>query len=144
MPRIKLQPLASYQATFFITVRTTDLNYGGHLGNDKVLTLVHEARVDFLARRGWTELDCAGTSLIMGDAAVVFRAEARAGDELRIETAALEPGRSGFRLSHRLTRPADGTLIALVETGLVCYDYQAGKIRPLPGAVADICGQGKS
>ncbi len=139
MPRIKLEPLAAYEASFPLTVRTTDLNYGGHLGNDRVLTLVHEARVAFLADHGWTEMDCAGKSLIMGDAAVVFKAEAFAGDRLLIETAAVEPGRTGFRLCHRLTRTTDGALIALVETGLVCYDYQAERMQPLPTEVADIC-----
>ncbi|NCQ36071.1 thioesterase [bacterium] len=139
MPRIKLQPLPEYQTKFRITVRTTDLNYGGHLANDRVLALVHEARVDFLARHGWSEMACAGESLIMGDAAVVFKSEAFAGDELVIETAATEPGGRGFRLCHRLTRPVDGTLVALVETGLVCFDYEAGKPKPLPPAVAAIC-----
>ncbi len=143
MPRIKLQPLTSYQATFKVTVRTTDLNYGGHLGNDRVLALVHEARVAFLAAHGWTEMDCAGVSLIMGDAAVVYKAEAFAGNELVIETAATEPGRRGFRMCHRLTRPADGAVIALVETGLVCFDYDAGRMLPLPAAVAAVCAAPK-
>lgn len=139
MPRIKLNPLPEYQATFQITVRTTDLNYGGHLANDRMLALVHEARVDFLSRHGWSEMDCAGESLIMGDAVVVFKSEAFAGDELVIESAATEPGGRGFRLCHRVTRLVDGALVALVETGLVCFDYQAGKLKSVPSAVAAVC-----
>jgi acyl-CoA thioesterase FadM len=49
MPRIKLKPLSEYSFHTDIVVRTTDLNYGGHLGNDKLLSLIHEARVAFLA-----------------------------------------------------------------------------------------------
>ncbi len=139
MPRIQLKALPSYPSSYAITVRVTDLNYGGHLGNDRVLTLVHEARVAFLAELGWTELDCAGVSLIMGDAAVVYRAEAFAGDVLEIRTAATEPGRSGFRLCHLIHRPADGKDIALVETGLICFDYQTRRVRPLPPALAAVC-----
>lgn len=141
MPRIKLVPQNTYTNVFSITVRTTDLNYGGHLGNDRVLALVHEARVAFLAEYGWSELDCAGPSLIMADAAIAFRAEAFAGDELTIETVATEPGRSGFRLCHRIKRNSDNRVIALVETGLVCFAYREQKILPLPREITAICNQ---
>ena len=107
MPRVKLEARSAYSFAVEMTVRTTDLNYGGHLGNDRLLSLVHEARVAFLADHGWTELDCAGTSLILGDTAVVYRAEAFAGEALRFEVAAGESSRSGFRLFYRITRPAD-------------------------------------
>jgi acyl-CoA thioester hydrolase len=139
MPRIKLQPYDSYPFSFTIEVRFTDLNYGGHLGNDRMLALVHEARAAFLASFGFTELDCGGVSLTMGDAALVYKKEAFAGDRLEIEVAAGEPGRSGFRLYYRVTRPSDGNLIALVETGMVSYDYDARKIISLPETVRAIC-----
>ncbi|MCP4571669.1 MAG: thioesterase [bacterium] len=135
MPRVQLEPLAAYPFATELVVRTTDLNYGGHLGNDRLLALVHEARVAFLASHGWSELDCAGVGLILGDAALMYRAEAFAGDVLRCEVALVEPARAGFRLAHRLTRPADGTLVALVETGMVSYDYEKRRIAPLPEAI---------
>ena len=88
---------------------------------------------------GFSELDCGGVSLTMGDAALVYRREAFAGDRLVIEVAAGEPGRSGFRLFYRVTRPSDGSLIALAETGMVAFDYDAGKIVSLPEAVRAMC-----
>jgi acyl-CoA thioester hydrolase len=139
MPRVKLQERPDYDFSFRITVRTTDLNYGGHLGNDRLLSLIHEARVAFLAGHGWTELDCAGASLILGDTAVVYRAEAFAADELRIDVCAGESSRSGFRLFYRVGRPADEQLIALVENGMACFDYGERKVVPLPDAVAAVC-----
>ncbi len=139
MPRIKLKSLDIYAFSLELDVRITDLNYGGHLGNDRLLSLVHEARVAFLAEHGLSELDCGGVSLIMGDAALVFQGEAYAGDVLRFEVAAGEASRSGFRLFYRITRPSDGSRIALAETGMVCFDYQARKICPLPETVRRIC-----
>ncbi|MEN8007967.1 MAG: thioesterase family protein [Candidatus Krumholzibacteriota bacterium] len=135
MPRLKLQPLAAYPFTCELTVRTTDLNYGGHLGNDRLLTLVHEARVAFLADQGMSELDFGGVSLIMGDTAVVYQAEAFAGDSLLFEVAAGEPSRTGFRIFYRISRPADGREIALVENGMACFDYHSRKIAAVPEAV---------
>lgn len=139
MPRIRLRPLDHYPFSTKITVRVTDLNYGGHLGNDSLLSIVHEARVAFLASHGFSELDCGGVSLTMGDAAIVYQGEAYAGDGLNIEVAAGEPSASGFRLFYRLSRSGDGQKIALAETGMVCYDYKAKKIMPLPKIVEAIC-----
>jgi acyl-CoA thioesterase FadM len=135
MPRLKLVPRDSYPYSCVITVRTTDLNYGGHLGNDRLLSLVHEARVAFLASHGLSELDFGGVSLIMADTAVIYQAEAYAGDELRFEVAPGEPSRSGFRIFYRVTRPADGRPVALVENGMACFDYQTRKVAPVPEAV---------
>ena len=139
MPRLQLQPLAAYDFRCELTVRTTDLNYGGHLGNDRLLALVHEARVAFLAAAGLSELDAGGASLIMADAAVVYQGEAFAGDVLRFDMAAREPGRLGFRLCTRVTRVGDRTPVAIVETGLVCFDYRAREARPLTPALRALC-----
>lgn len=138
MPRLKLEPLNIYPFSTEITVRTTDLNYGGHLGNDKLVSLIHEARVAFLAHHGFTEKNFGGVPLILGDIAAVYQGEAFAGDVLRFEVAAEEPTRRGFRLFFRVTRPADNKPIALVENGMVCYNYQTHSIQPLPKAVKQI------
>ncbi len=132
MPRVSLTPLAAYGLTTELVVRTTDLNYGGHLGNDRLLALLHEARVAFLAAHGWTELEFGGVSLIMGDAALEFKGEAFAGDVLAVETGVAEVGRAGFRLAYRATRRGDDAPVALAETGLVGFDYAARRIAPLP------------
>jgi len=135
MPRVKLLPKESYAFTTEISVRVTDLNYGGHLGNDTLLSLIHEARVEFLTSYGYSEMDCGGVSLIMGDTAIVYKAEAYAGDVLQFEIITDEVTRSGFRIFYRVTRKKDGTVIALVENGMVCYDYKKKEIRTVPEAV---------
>jgi acyl-CoA thioesterase FadM len=117
----------------------SDLNYGGHLGNDRMLALIHEARAGFLASRGQSERDCGGASLIMGDAVIQFRAEAFAGDLLRFEVVAGEAAAAGFRIFYRATRPADGRTVALAETGMVTMDPVRRKVRPLPDAVRAFC-----
>lgn len=139
MPRVQLHPRPAYPFTVDITVRTTDLNYGGHLGNDRLLSLVQEARVAWLAEHGWSELDCSGVGLIMGDTAIVYQAEAFAGDVLRFAVAPVEPARVGFRLAYRVTRPADERDVALVESGMVCFDYERRCIVPVPDAVRAVC-----
>ena len=46
-----------------IPVRITDINYGGHVGNDTVLSIIHEARMQFFKSMGYTEMDFGGDGL---------------------------------------------------------------------------------
>lgn len=138
MPRLKLKPLNRYPFATDIKVRTTDQNYGGHLGNDRLLSLVQEARVAFLNSHGYAERNFAGVCLIVADMAVVYQGEAFAGDVLRFEVAAGEPTRRGFRFFFRIKRIADDKAVALVENGVVCYDYKTSSTQPLPTAVQSI------
>ena len=139
MPRLQLKPRDSYSFQTELTVRVTDLNYGGHLGNDSLVSLIHEARCRFLASHQWTEMDCGGVSLILGDAAIVYQGEAFAGDVLRFDVVAGEPGRCGFRLFFRVTRVSDQAAIGLVENGMISFDYKTRKIQSLPDEVREIC-----
>lgn len=138
MPRIKLKPLEKYGFQTEITVRVTDMNYGGHLGNDRLLSLVHEARVAFLANFGFSELNFGGVSLIMADTAIVYQREAYAGDVLIFAMAAGEPTKKGFRFFYRIIRKADRAAIALVENGMVCYNYNTGSLQSLPDVAKNI------
>jgi acyl-CoA thioesterase FadM len=126
-----------------LTVRVADVNYGGHLGNDRVLGLAHEARVRWLAALGLSEADVGGAGLIMADAALVFRREAFLGDELEVAIGATEVRRSGFDLVYGMTRVGDGAEIALVKTGMVCFDYGARKVARIPESFARLLEAGE-
>jgi acyl-CoA thioester hydrolase len=139
MARIKLKPLNHYPFRTEINVRITDLNFGGHLGNDQLLSLINEARSQFLGEYGFTELDCGGVPTMMTDAAIVYQGEAFAGNVLKFEVAAGEATGSSFRLFFRITRVSDGMPVGLAETGMVCVDYQTKRILNLPDEVKDIC-----
>ncbi|GAO02722.1 hypothetical protein PSR1_01595 [Anaeromyxobacter sp. PSR-1] len=110
------------------------MNYGGHLGNDAVLSLVHEARVRLFARHGWTELDVGGPGILMVDAAVVYRAEGAWGMTLRVDVAVADLGSRGCDLLYRLSDAASGKEIARAKTGIVFFDYAARRVVHVPDA----------
>ena len=87
-----------------IPVRITDLNYGGHVGNDRILGLVHEARMQFLQSHGYSEMNAGGCGLIMRDAVLDFRKELFYADAISIELASDPPGKFGFDLYYQLSR----------------------------------------
>jgi acyl-CoA thioester hydrolase len=76
MARVKLEIPETLPFSTEISVRIGDINYGGHLGNDAVLSIVHEARVRFLGSLGYTEMNVEGKGIIMTDAVVVFKPSA--------------------------------------------------------------------
>ena len=84
MERIKTNLPDNFKFSTTLKIRITDLNYGGHVGNDSFLTLIHEARQQFLSSFGYSELKLENTSLIMLDAAIEFKKELNYGDEIKI------------------------------------------------------------
>src|SRR5512140_2273660 len=90
MARVKLQLPASFPFRTEIPVRISDINYGGHLGNDAVLSIVHEARIQFLRNLGYSELDIEGTGIMMTYAVIVYSSEGFYGDVLSIEIGATD------------------------------------------------------
>jgi acyl-CoA thioester hydrolase len=134
MARVTIELPESFLFSTEIPVRITDLNYGQHLGNDSMLSLLHEARVRWLRSGNFTEEDIAGVGLIMVDAAVVYKEEVHYGDVLRIEVAVTEMGRVGFEVVYRVTKSATGELAAQGKTGMACFDYTKKKMQRIPQA----------
>ena len=96
MARIKLTLPASFPFAATIPVRITDLNYGGHVGNDAILSILHEARMQFLRFFDYSELKIEGVSLIMSDVAIEFKAELYYGDVIKAYVTTDGFTRAGF------------------------------------------------
>lgn len=133
MARIRINTPAAYSFSCSIPVRITDINYGGHVGNDTVLSIIHEARMQYFRALGYTELNLAGAGLIMADVAIEFKAELFYGDVVTASVTAADFSSIGFDLLYKLeVEREDKTLAALAKTGMVCYDYNRKKIVAVP------------
>jgi len=137
MPRIKIELPAHFPFTTLIPVRITDLNYGGHVGNDTILSLLHEARMQYLHHYGYTELAFAGAGLIMSDVGIEFKNELFYGDTVKASVAIAEMSKVSFELYYKLEKESDGktVIIATAKTGMVCYNYEKKKVTPIPDEV---------
>ncbi|HEY3278533.1 MAG TPA: thioesterase family protein [Syntrophorhabdaceae bacterium] len=137
MTRIRLVEQKAYEFQHPLTLEPRDINYGGHLGHDSLISLLGAARVHMLSRLGLTELDLGDTrsGLIMSDLVVNYRAEAFMLDRLIIAIHADEFTRTAFRLFYRVSK--EQTLIALAETGMVTFDYRSRKAVPVPRALME-------
>jgi acyl-CoA thioesterase FadM len=134
MARTKLIFPAKILGEVSITVRITDINYGNHLGNDALVSIIHEARVKWLYLNGYTELNIEGAAIIMGELLVNYLGESFYGDELKILLGCGDTTSAGFELYYDIETNRNGqrVKIAIAKTGLVFYDYQLKKVSAMP------------
>ena len=140
MPRIKILTPNKKVGKAEIPVRITDINYGKHLGNDSLISIIHESRVQWLAGFGYTELKIEGASIIMNELAVNYLNESFYGDVLSIEISVGEIGTSNFELFYNVTTTRNNGYIniAKAKTGIVFFDYELKKVIAIPAAFRNI------
>ena len=145
MARIEIKLPEEFLFTTELSVRVSDLNYGNHVGNDSILSLIHEARLQFYRTLGFkNELSFEGSiGQVISDAAVVYKAEAFYGDVLLCKIAAADFNKYGFDLFYLLTLKDSGKEVARAKTGIVCFDYEKRKIAGVPGVLAEKLKQPK-
>ena len=121
MSRIKIDLPDSFSFTAVIPIRITDINYGNHVGNDAVLSIIHEARMQFLSKHGYTELNLEDV------------------DTIEIKIAATDFTAVGFDLYYLLEKQKDTNrlTVAIAKTGMLCYDYARKKITAVPATVKE-------
>lgn len=134
MARIRIDMPENYLFSTEVPVRISDINYGGHLGNDSVLSIIHEARVRFLKHYHYTEMEVEGASLIMSDTAIVYKAEGFYGDSIQVDVTVGDFNKYGCDIYYLLTNKKTAVEMVHAKTGVVFFDYEARKVRPIPEA----------
>lgn len=132
MPKIKLKKKNKYEFEHKVTLQVRDINYGGHLGNDALVGIIHEARINLLRSLDCSEFDLGDgkTGIIISDLAVNYLGEGFMFDEILIHSHISDISSASFRIFHYVTKH-DKT-IALVETGVIAFDYNERRIVELP------------
>ncbi len=132
MARLHIQLPQEFAFSTEITLYQCHMNYGGHLDNALLLTLVSEARVRFLKSLGHTELDVEGAGIIVSDAAVQYRSEAFHGETMVVSMGAMDFASKGLDLVWCMTEKASGREVARGKTGIVFFDYDTHKVVRIP------------
>ena len=141
MPRVKIDlPEKFLSISIKIPVRITDINYGDHVGNDSLVAIIHEARMQLLQLHGFTELDIEGVGLIMSDLFVEFKNESFYNDIIDVKIGSSNILKVSFELYYQLTalRNDKEIIIANAKTTMVCYDYGLKKVAVLPNKLIEI------
>ena len=135
--RVKLTIPNFFHFETLMKVRVTDLNYGQHMGNDAFLSFAHEGRVRYFKSIEMTERNFFGFPLIMADSIVKYKSQAFLGDEICIKISVLNCTSHGFQLFYLLQKNQYQVDVAYIQTSMIFYNYEEGKIIPFPKKFKD-------
>jgi len=68
-----------------ISVRVDDINFGGHLDHAKLISLMHQARVQVFKKLGVNELDCSGNFMVMRNLEIKYSSQSYLNDLLEMD-----------------------------------------------------------
>ena len=109
-----------------------DINYGGHMGNERALLLFQQGRISWFDSMGYSEVNIGGTSgTIQKEAQVKYFKEVFLGEELSIKIVDVILKRSSFTIKYEITDD-EGVIVISGDTLIIAYDYKNKKITPLP------------
>lgn len=134
MARIQIELPESLPFSTDITLYLSHMNYGGHLDNALLLTVVSEARARFFQSLGYTELNVEGVGIIVSDAALQYRSEAFHGEVMVVRMGASDFGSKGCDLLWCMNERSSQREVARGKTGIVFFDYATRKTAPVPPA----------
>jgi YbgC/YbaW family acyl-CoA thioester hydrolase len=120
-----------------IDVQIGDINYGGHVGNERYLLFAQETRLRFLQAIGHSEVHFGEFGLVLTESHVEYFNELFHGDSLEITLALTTPSRASFDCYYTITVTRNNTPItaAVVKTAMVCFDYTERKVKSIPEAL---------
>ncbi|WP_420194785.1 thioesterase family protein [Marinobacter sp. GH_1] len=133
MARIKLEfPDNAFSFETRMPVRITDINGANHLGNDALISMLSEARAQFLVEHGIEEADQNGTGIIVTDLATMYRGESFYPDMLRFEVGLRDFNKYGGDFVFRVTKADTGQSVAMAKYGFVFFNYKTREVTPMP------------
>ncbi len=132
MARLQLDLPSSFLFTTELTVRVTDINFAGHLGNDNLVSLLQEARARFLDSYGLPEMDIFGAGMVITDVAVIYESESFRGEVLKIEMTVGDFNKYGCDFFYRISETVSGRSVAKAKTGMVFFDYRQRRVQQVP------------
>lgn len=139
MARVQLELPDEFTFSTTLDVRVTEINYGNHVGNDRMVSLLHEARLRFLREHGFGEFNIGGLGLMVSDLVVCFTAESFVGEVLTFHVGVTDFNKYGCDFIYSVENQAQEKQVVKAKTGIVFFDYDERKIAPVPRVFYERC-----
>ena len=120
-----------------IKIQIGDINYGGHVGNERYLIFAQESRMRFLNTMGYSEIKFGQYGLVVAEAAIEYFAELFHGDIITISISIYNINRVAFDCYYKIEKVQNDKVIiaALLKTNMVCFDYKERKVKSIPDEI---------
>lgn len=131
MARVSIALPETFAFATEVDVLIQHINRGNHLANENLIALLNEARMRYIDSLDFSQSDTDPRAFINADLAVIYKAEAKHRDRLKIEVAANDFNQYGCDIVYRVSRPADGQLIAIAKMAMLSFDYPNNCLKPV-------------
>lgn len=125
MPRIKvtIPEKAIHIYNTKLPVLVSHINYGNHLGNDSLVSLLHEARLRLIKNAGFQNEACIENNigLVITSLAVTYQNESLHGDDLEIDIFVTDITKTSCDLYYKISR--NTLVVALASTSLLFMNF---------------------
>jgi YbgC/YbaW family acyl-CoA thioester hydrolase len=120
-----------------IKIQIGDINYGGHVGNERYLIFAQESRMRFLNTMGYSEINFGPYGLVVAEAAIEYFAELFHGDIITVSISIDNINRVAFDCYYKIetVRNDKAIIAALLKTNMVCFDYKERKVKSIPDEI---------
>lgn len=119
-------------------VSTGDINYGGHLGNDRPLVIFQDARIRFLGIFGLSEMDIGEEKgIIMVESGVRYLREIFLHEVLTVEVEVEEIRGKKCTLFYSVYREPEKELTVTGFTAFLAFKYGDRKVTKFPEKFLD-------
>ncbi len=132
MPRIKIDLPEKFIFATDMPIRISDINRGKHLGHDRVLPIMEEARVQLLSSLGLDEDNMGGAAFITVDAGIIYKKQGFYGQTMKVEVAVTDFSNKGCDMVFRISNAATGEEMIRGKTGMLFFDYRQQKVVVVP------------
>ena len=120
-----------------LKVRIDDLNFAQHVAHQNYFVFFQEARIAYLGRFGFSELDICGCAMLIAEARCRYRRELFFGDRLSVACRVAQLNPKSFVMDYTIDR--GGVLCAEGATTNLVVDPRRKRVVPLPdGFVAAV------
>ena len=118
--------------TFNYTIQKEDINYGGHVGNERALLFFQMARMNFFESLGLSEMNLGeGAGVIQKNGFVEYNKQLFLDDKIFIKIIDIEFSKTSFNIKYEIYNNKEEKVIN-GSTLLVCFDYSTHRIKKIP------------
>lgn len=115
-----------YSIDYKVTI--SDINYGGHMGNERALLLFQQVRIELFQSLNVSEIDTGdGVGVIQKDAHVYYKGESFIGDLLKVKIVDIEMKKISLNFKYEVLNQ-NGVKVLEGSTQLIAYNYNFKKI----------------
>lgn len=112
-------------------VIVSDINYGGHMGNERALIIFQQARMEWLNSIGYDEANIENKGLIQLESHVYYLKEVFLGNKLLCKIIKIEPERITFNIEYEIINENKDIVIKGM-TKMAVFDYEKKRIARIP------------